>query len=220
MMRSEDIREMVLFNNKPLDYIPHRWWGVFSPVTKNRLLSDIDYDKFLSFLSKGFRFGKADYVFINDNKEVWGRTEFNLLSTREYSIDTIQEISFLLNKFPGHDITLKEITREPDFISFRLHDLSLYYYRTGRDAEAKEITEIIESLDYLKPELVTITNEPNLFAMDNKLHPDIISKPIVRRVLYGFVSFRRLEMELVIRELTKILKGEEIQRRKDLSSFL
>ena len=213
-MRAEDIREMALFNNKPLDSIPHKWWGVFSPVTKNRLLSNIDYDKFLSRLSKGFRFGKADYVFINDNKEVWGLGEFNLLSAREYSIDTIQEISFFLNKFPGSDVALKEITREPEFISLRLEDLSLYYYLTGRDADDREIRGVMESIKYLKTDFVTITDEPNLFAMDNKLHPDIISKPIVRRVLYGFLSFRRLEMELVIRELTKILKGEEIQGRQ------
>lgn len=182
--------------------IPSRWWGVFSPTTGNRLVSHIDYARLLDIILTCPRIRQNPFFFINHNSELLNYNHENILNPAVFSLSTIQEIDERFKKIPtAKSIVFGSITMPKNTFLCRLMGLSIQFQEKGMMEEAKEIIGLIESVTYLNFEEVTITDEPNLFALDNKLHPDIACKPIVRQVLSGFVCLREILREEVLYEL-------------------
>ena len=201
-------------------YVPHKWWGVFYPATGKRLISYMEYEKLMLWISVGGRFGGSPYVYTNHNKEILGAGHINILDSREFSLKTIQEVSKLFEHFQGTNITHGEVNIKKEVFLMRLGSLRYYYELLGRKNEANEIAGIIESVEEMRASEVTITNEPNLFILDNKIHPNIVCKPVVRRVLSGFVLLNEISREDVLYELTKMMKRFKMPSLTDQLSSL
>ena len=83
----------------------------------------------------------------------------------------------------------------------------LYFESERRKKEAMQLKGIAQTIMHLEPNEITIKKDP-ILLVDNEeaLHPDLLKRPIIRRVLSGFLVFREIYRDAIVEHLEKVFK--------------
>lgn len=164
----------------------------------------MDYEEFLDLLKREEDDEEEVYFLSNHNGELLNQFHQNLLDARRFSVDLIHSVNQKLCQIPSETERYDSIKLDQGLVLDRLTALARYYEDSDQERDASRIKGMIQSLIHMDSdqEDVTITKEPNLLVGDQEaLHPDLLKRSFIRRILSGFVVFR----EIPIDELLKIL---------------
>ena len=146
----------------------------------------------------------SPYILNNHNGELVNKAQINLLDVWIFPVSFIHEIN---EKLLGINHSIKSydfmILDRLVFI-WRLEALSRYYMESERVSDAMVVKRLSEKISDIEADQVTVTEGPNIHILDKQLHPDLVSNLIIRRVLHGFLKFRKFRTEDVLHCLEQV----------------
>ena len=163
----------------------------------------MNYKKLIDVIEYESDLDKDPYLLNNHNGELVNGSQINLLDASVFPIEIIHEINRILHvDFQDISITASDFTvlNRMVFIG-RLEALARYYKKTQREQDAYMLEGLADKIGQINTNEVTVTKEPNLFALDKQFHPALLMNISIRRVLYGFVIFRKLHREDILNHL-------------------
>ena len=164
----------------------------------------MDYKDLITLLKEEAQPEQDVFLLSNHNGELLNHLHQNLLDLKDFSIDIMKQVNQQLIQMPVENVTYDWITLDPQLFLDRINSMILYFEHERRKKEAMQLKGIVQTVLHLEPNEITIKKDPILLA-DNEevLHPDLLKRPIIRRVLSGFVVFRELPRETVVSKLEK-----------------
>ena len=141
---------------------------------------------------------KSPYILNNHNGELVNKAQINLLDAEIFPVSFIHETN---EKLLGIHHSIKSydfMILDRHVFIWRLQVLSRYYMKSVRVSDAMLVKRLSEKISEIEADQVTITEDPNIHILDKQLHPDLVSNLIIRRVLHGFLKFRKFRTEDVL----------------------
>ena len=164
----------------------------------------MEYEKFLDLLKREEDPEEEVYFLSNHNGELLNQFHQNLLDARRFSVDLIHSVNQKLCQISAQTERYDSIQLDQGLVLDRLSALAKYYEKSGQERDASRIKGMIQSLIHMEndQEDVTITKEPKLLIGEEEaLHPDLLKRSFIQRILSGFVVFREIPMEEVLKVL-------------------
>lgn len=147
------------------------------------------------------------FLLSNHNGELLNHLHENLLDLNSFSIDIMKQVNQQLLQLPAENVSYDWITLDPQLFLDRLDSMILYFESERRKKEAMQLKGIAQTVMHLEPNEITIKKDP-ILLVDNEeaLHPDLLKRPIIRRVLSGFLVFREIYRDAIVEHLEKVFK--------------
>ena len=155
------------------------------------------YERFFDLIRQQGNDVQDVYLLSNVNSELLSSQHQNLLDSRNFSLEFINEINQKLTQIPGERLVYDELEISSSIFLERLHALIFLFEKQGRNKETKFLSGVAQTINYLNINDLVVTKKPNLFSHEEEdleeiLHPNLLKMPLVRRTLSGFVMFREI----------------------------
>ena len=161
----------------------------------------MEYKKLIEMIHQCDVLNGDAFLLNNHNGELVNSHQENLLDSAIFSVEFVHEINKKLLDIPGFKSDCDSITLGRIQLVNRLDRLSQYYMKTQREQDAEMIDSLAETVFDVDAAEVTVSRSPNIFVVNKKLHPNIVRRLPVRRVLFGFTIFRRIQTQEILNEL-------------------
>ena len=140
----------------------------------------------------------SPYILNNHNGELVNKAQINLLDVGIFPVEFIHEINERLLDI-NHSIKSYDFMILDRFVfTGRLEALYRYYMKSVRVSDAMVVKSLSEKISEIRADQVTVKEGPNIHILDKQLHPRLVSNLIIRRVLHGFLKFRKFLTEDVL----------------------
>jgi len=158
---------------------------------------EIFHERFFELIRQQGNEVQDVYLLSNVNGELLNSQHQNLLDSRNFPIDFVNEINQKLIQLPGERLVYDELEISSSLFLERLHALIFLFENQGWKKETKFLNDISQTITYLDLNNLIVTRKPNLFSHEEEdleeiLHPNLLKIPLVRRILSGFVLFREV----------------------------
>lgn len=166
-----------------------------------KMIISIDYrEKFLEFAHQFGREVQDFYLLSNINEELLNLQHQNLLDIKNFPIDFINEVNRKLIYMPGDWAVYEEVEISSALFLERLHTLVSLYESHGWKEEIKFLNDIAQKVADFNT--LVVTKKPGLFSGDGEeiLDPNFLKILIVKRTLSGFVMFREIPRDRILRD--------------------
>ena len=155
------------------------------------------YERFFDLIRQQGNDVQDVYLLSNVNGELLNSQHQNLLDSRNFSLEFINEINQKLTQIPGERLVYDKLEISSSLFLERLHALIFLFENQGWNKETKFLSGVSQTITYLNINDLVVTKKPNLFSHEGEdleeiLHPNLLKIPLVRRTLSGFVMFREI----------------------------
>ena len=156
------------------------------------------YEKLASIIRMENHPEISPYILNNHNGELVNKAQINLLDVGIFPVEFIHEINERLLDI-NHSIKSYDFMILDRFVlTGRLEALYRYYMKSVSVSDAMVVKSLSEKISEIRADQVTVKEGPNIHILDKQLHPRLVSNLIIRRVLHGFLKFRKFRTEDVL----------------------
>lgn len=165
----------------------------------------MDYKALIDLFKEENQAVQDVFLLSNHNGELLNHNHNNLLDVKTFSVEMVNRVNQQLMKIPGESLTYDWIIIDPQLFLDRMNSMIAYFEQEDRTRDAMQLKGITQTILHLDPNEITVTKKPNVFADEEEvLHPDLLKRPLIRRVLSGFVVFRELQLDEIVRRLEQV----------------
>ena len=172
--------------------------------SEERDKGSMDYKALITLLKEENQVDQDVFLLSNHNGELLNHIHKNLLDANVFSVHLVKRVNQELRKIPGERVRYDWITMSSHLFLDRMNSMNAYFERESRGRKAGQLKSIAQTILHLDPDEITITKEPILLADDEEaLHPTLLKRSVVRRILSGFLVFRELPRDQIIKYLER-----------------